>query len=673
MTDQSPSDGVADADSSVGQHGASEPEPAESATDPELAESASTSEAADSGHGVPKPIAALTIGALGVVFGDIGTSPLYSLKEAFHEHHDRTLEISDASVLGLLSLVFWSLVIVISIKYIFYVMRADNDGEGGILALTALVRPDGTKAKANAGKLVLFGLFGAALLYGDGMITPAISVLSALEGTETVTDSMTRYVVPIAIVILVALFWIQRRGTATVGRIFGPVMVVWFLTLGVLGLIHIFDDPSVFRAIAPWYAVDFFIQNGMLGLFCLGSVVLVVTGGEALYADMGHFGRRPIKLAWFAMVLPGLMLNYFGQGAMLLSHPGYIDNPFYRMAPSWSVWPLVVLSTAATVIASQALISGAFSLTRQAVQLGYLPRVRISHTSDSEEGQIYVPAINWLLCAACVALVLGFRTSNNLAAAYGLAVTGTMVITTVLFYRVARDRFGWPKAKAMWVLGGLLIVDLGFLSANIPKIPDGGWVPLAIGAAFLIVFTTWYTGRRITARRLAAEAKPLESFIELLDERDIMRNPGLGVYMGSNPDIVPQALSSHLRHARVLPSTVVVLAIKFENRPYVTGQDRIAYTDLGHGVHRIVHHSGFSDTIDIPALLAEEAPLYTPLSFDSATFILGRETLRVTGRPGMAIWREHLFVFMLRNATPADAFFKLPPDRTVELGVQVEI
>ncbi|NLA35804.1 MAG: KUP/HAK/KT family potassium transporter, partial [Actinobacteria bacterium] len=540
----------------------------------------------DKGGHATSSIAALTLGALGVVFGDIGTSPLYALKESFHIHHGRQLIVNEANVIGLLSLVFWALVIVISVKYIVFVMRADNEGEGGILALTALVRPDGTRARANAGWLVLFGLFGAALLYGDGMITPAISVLSALEGTEIVTDNVTPFILPTAIAILFVLFWFQKHGTAAVGKIFGPVMVLWFTTLGVLGLVHIFEDPAVFRAINPLNGVTFFVNNGMLGLFCLGSVVLVVTGGEALYADMGHFGRRPIKLAWYGLVLPGLMLNYFGQGAMLLADPTKIDNPFYRMAPEWAVWPMVILATLSTVIASQALISGAFSMTRQAVQLGYLPRVKITHTSESEEGQIYVPAINWMLCLACIALVVGFRTSSNLAAAYGLAVTVTMAMTTVLFYRVVRLRFGWSRVKALPVLGAILLIDLGFLGANVPKIPDGGWVPIVIGATFLLIFTTWNTGRSITGKRLAQQNRPLEEFVGTLGDPRIIRGPGLGVYMGSNPTVVPQSLSSHLRHASVLPTTVVVLAIKFENRPHVTGAERIEYDEFGHGVHR---------------------------------------------------------------------------------------
>ncbi|MFN8050061.1 MAG: potassium transporter Kup [Acidimicrobiales bacterium] len=625
-----------------------------------------------SGHS-SSSAAALTLGALGVVFGDIGTSPLYALRESFHEHHGRALVVDEANVLGLLSLVFWALVVIISIKYLLFVMRADNGGEGGILALTALVRPSGSLLAGSARWLVLLGLFGASLLYGDGMITPAISVLSAVEGTSVVTSNLDRFIIPISIAILVGLFMVQKRGTAAVGKVFGPIMVLWFVTLGVLGIIHIADGPGVFAALSPHHAVTFLVHNGTLGFLALGSVFLVVTGGEALYADMGHFGRRPIKMGWYGLVLPGLLLNYFGQGAMLLADPSKIDNPFYRMAPRWALWPLVVLATMATVIASQALISGAFSLTRQAVQLGYLPRVRITHTSESEEGQIYVPAINWLLLVACVGLVLGFRTSSNLAAAYGLAVTATMAITTILFYRVARTRFGWSAARTLPLCALFMMMDLGFLGANIPKIPDGGWVPLLIGGGFLIVLTTWFAGRKITAERIEHRNRRLVDFVEDLGRTPIMRGPGVGVYLGSNPDIVPQALSSHLRHASVLPSAVVVLAVRVANRPFVTGDDRLTYEDMGNGVHRLVHQVGFSEDIDVPKMLAEEASRLTGLDFDNASFVLGRETLRVTDRPGMAKWRERLFVTMLRNATTADVFFKLPPDRTIELGVQVEL
>ncbi|MEZ5321486.1 MAG: potassium transporter Kup [Microthrixaceae bacterium] len=617
---------------------------------------------------------ALTLGALGVVFGDIGTSPLYALREAFLAHHGRRLVLESANVVGLLSLVLWSLILVVSVKYLLVVMRADNGGEGGILALTALIRPTGSlKAGGSTRWLIVLGLFGASLLYGDGMITPAISVLSAVVGTSVVSGALDRYVPLISVVILVGLFSVQRHGTAAVGRVFGPVMVVWFATLGLLGASHISDHPAVLGAILPHHAVRFLLHNGILGFLVLGSVVLAITGAEALYADMGHFGRKPITRAWYFVVLPGLVLCYFGQGAMVLNDPRTIDNPFYRMAPRWALWPLVVLATSATVIASQALISGAFSLTRQAVQLGYLPRVRISHTSESEEGQIYVPAINTVLLVACIVLVVGFKTSTNLAAAYGLAVTGTMGITTILLYRVARTRFGWRRIIAVPMCSLFLVIDLMFLGANLPKIPDGGWVPLVIGGVFLLVLTTWFAGRKLTAERMENRFRRVEDFIDELETRHIMRGPGVGVYLGPNPDLVPQALSSHLKHAGVLPRNVLLLAIRTANVPHVERDAALAHDDLGDGIHRLVYTVGFSDDVDVPSMLETDGTRLTGIDFSRASYVLGRETLRVTDRPGMARWREHLFLTMVRNATTADVFFKLPPDRTIELGVQVEL
>ncbi|MCB1027598.1 MAG: potassium transporter Kup [Microthrixaceae bacterium] len=617
---------------------------------------------------------AATIGALGVVFGDIGTSPLYALRETFEGTGHAPPPITEANIVGVLSLVLWSVLLVVSLKYLTFVLKADNQGEGGILALTALIRPkDPRTASRQAMVLLLLGLFGAALLYGDGMITPAISVLSAVEGTSVVTESMAPWVVPIAIVILVGLFSVQRRGTAAVGRVFGPVMLLWFATLGVLGVSHIADELSVLKAVNPWYGLDFLINNGTRGFIALGSVFLVVTGAEALYADMGHFGAAPIRQAWYRIVLPGLVLNYFGQGAMLLAHPDRIDNPFYRMAPRWALWPLVLLATMATVIASQALISGAFSLTRQAVQLGYLPRVKITHTSDEEEGQIYIGVVNWLLLAACVALVVAFGSSANLAAAYGIAVTSTMFITTVLFYRVARDRFGWSIWPTSALTGLFLVIDLAFLGANLPKIPEGGWIPISIGGLILLILTTWFTGRAITAARLADTARPISDFAEELAEQPPLRGPGVGVYLGSNPDVVPQALSSHLRHARVLPEHVCVLAVMVQSRPHVPPEERLTAVKRSSGVWQLKIHLGYSDDVDVPRELERAGTELTGLDFSAASYVLGRETLRVTDRPGMAQWREHLFVFMLRNATTADAFFKLPPNQTIELGVQVEI
>jgi len=607
-----------------------------------------------------------------VVYGDIGTSPLYAIREVFTGHGGRAgPELTEANVLGVLSLTFWALILVISLKYIAIIMRADNHGEGGILALTALVRPSGS-LRGSTRYLVLFGLFGAALLYGDGMITPAISVLSAVEGTKEVTPAFEPYVVPIAIAILIGLFAVQKRGTAAVGRVFGPIVLVWFVVLAILGLIHIGDDPSVFRAVNPMYGLAFLSGNGTAGLLALGSVFLVVTGGEALYADMGHFGRRPILNGWYLVVLPALFLNYLGQGALILDDPTAIAQPFYRLAPRWALWPVVILATMATVIASQALISGVFSLTRQAIQLGYLPRMQVTHTSETEEGQIYVATVNWALLAACIALVVGFQSSTNLAAAYGLAVTATMAVTTILFYRVARTRMSWPVWKAAPLCGLFLLIDVAFLSGNVPKIPDGGWLPIVVGVAIMLSLTTWFAGRKITAERLADRAVPIEDIVARIERADLTRTRGVGAYLGSNPNVVPQALESHLRHAGALPRTVLTIAMTVEPQPHVALEDRIEHRDLGSGINVVRVHLGYADDVDLPEAIR---PLADQLGIDvdRVTWVLGRETLKVTNRPGMAIWREKFFVFMMRNSTPADTYFKLPPDRTVELGVQVEI
>jgi KUP system potassium uptake protein len=615
--------------------------------------------------------AALTVGALGIVYGDIGTSPLYALRETF-ESPAHELPVVEANVLGALSLIFWALVVIISAKYLLFVMRADNGGEGGILALTSLTTPLATPARRARTTLVLVGLFGTALLYGDGMITPAISVLSAVEGTTVAAPSMERWVVPIAVVILVGLFTVQARGTARIGRVFGPVMVLWFTTLAGLGIVHLAQDPGVLAALDPTHAVTYFADNGFRGLLSLGAIFLVVTGGEALYADMGHFGRRPIRLGWFGFVGPALVIHYFGQGAMLIEDPGAIDNPFYRMAPSWGIYPLLVLATAATVIASQALISGAFSLTKQAVQLGYSPRLRIRHTSETEMGQIYVPAVNWALMVACVGLVVGFGSSTNLAAAYGVAVTATMGITTILFYVVAREHFGWSLPAAGALCAAFLAVDVAFLSANLFKIPAGGWFPLVIGAVVVTVLTTWRTGRSLVASRLGANRLPLADYVASVMRRPPPRVPGQAVYLFSTTGLTPPALVANLRHNNALHRTVVVLSIVTEDVPHVLGARRLVTTDLGHGFHQAVLHVGFLDDPDVMEALADHGG-HLGLDLHSVAFVLGREALRVTRRPGMARWREHLFALMSRNATPAANYFGLPPERTLEIGVAVEL
>ncbi len=620
----------------------------------------------------------LALGALGVVYGDIGTSPLYSMRETFESpHHD--LAFNDANILGVLSLITWSLIIIITFKYLAFVMRADNQGEGGILALTSLVpqkAPDKARSRRFARSrwvLILIGLFGTALLYGDGMITPAISVLSAVEGTALINPAMKDFVVPIAVVILVILFAVQPRGTAKIGRVFGPIMVVWFITLAVLGVTHIVGNPSVLAGLNPIHAFEFFVNNKFNGFLALGSVFLVVTGGEALYADMGHFGRSPIKLGWFVLVLPALLLNYFGQGALLMAEPSAIENPFYRLAPEWALYPLVGLATMATVIASQALISGAFSMTMQATQLGYSPRVRIRHTSETEAGQIYVPAINWALMIACIGLVIGFRSSTNLAAAYGLAVTATMVITTMLFFVVARERMGWSLTKAVVACGIFIVIDLGFLGANVFKIPYGGWFPLVIGAAVFTMLTTWRKGRELVADRLARNKIALTDFAANIEASPPTRVSGDAVYLYSTPDQTPPSLAANLRHNHALHERVVVLSILTEQVPRVAPEDRLDIVELGNGLYRLTGHYGFLEDPNIPELFEAANDRDFAIDMDDVTYFLGREALRVTRAPGMARWREHLFAFMSRNATPAANYFSLPMDQTIEVGVQVEL
>ncbi len=621
---------------------------------------------------------ALTLGALGIVFGDIGTSPLYAFRESFESAGDR-LVVDEAAALGIVSLILWSLLIIISTKYLVFVMSADADGEGGILALMTIATraPDGS-SKRPAGTvafLTAIGLFGTALLYGDGMITPAISVLSAVEGSELAISGIDDFVIPVSIAILVGLFAIQSRGTGTIGRIFGPVMVVWFLVLAGLGIRQIAMEPGVLRALSPTYAVSFVLDNGIGAFLALGSVFLVVTGGEALYADMGHFGRRPITIAWYTLVLPGLVLNYFGQAALLIRDPSAIDNPFYRLAPSWGVLPLVVLATTATVIASQALISGAFSLTMQATQLGFAPRMRIVHTSESEAGQVYVPAVNWGLMVACVGLVVGFGSASALAAAYGVAVTTTMVITTVLLWFVLRDRFGWSGTSATALCAAFGVIDVGFFAANVLKIPAGGWFPLVVGLAVFTVLTTWRTGRRLVGARIRSGQVPLQTFLDSVADHDgdIARVPGTAVYLFSNPAMTPPALIANLRHNHVLHEDLVVASIRFVGVPRVLPGRRTTVTTLGMGLRQIVVDYGFMEEPDLPSALGQGASRKEHLDVERATWFLGTESIIVTRRPGMAMWRERLFRLLSRNAQSAADYFNLPADRTVSLGSQVDI
>ena len=617
-----------------------------------------------------KYLAFLSLAALGVVYGDIGTSPIYALRESLHGAHG--VNASPENVLGVLSLIFWSLILVISIKYLGFIMRADNNGEGGIIALTALVIPSHGEPKGFPKVLVLAGLFGAALLYGDSMITPAISVLSAVEGLEVATPFFTPYVIPITVVILVGLFSIQSKGTALVGSFFGPIVLVWFLTLGALGVLHLADSPEVIRALNPVYGAQFFIRNGIRGFLVLGSVFLVVTGGEALYADMGHFGRFPIRLMWFAVVLPALLLNYFGQGAMVIAHPETIEQPFYLMAPRWALYPLVGLTTVATVIASQAVITGAFSLTRQAVQLGYLPRLEIKHTSEREIGQIYISGINWLLMIASIGLVVGFGSSSRLAAAYGVAVTTDMVFTTILFAFVARSRLGWSRWAIALLVIAFLTVDLAFWGANLPKIPLGGWFPLVVAAGIFVVMTTWRKGRTVIGARFKEQTLPIDLFVREMTHKPPHRVPGTAVYMHSGI-ATPPALLHNLKHNKVLHERVILLRVVTEDIPYVPTSERTECESLGAGLWRVEVRYGFSQDPHIPAALAQCPPQGLDFKPMDTTYFLGREKLIAIKGPPMRLWRARLFSLLSRNALGATTFFHLPPNRVVELGTQIEI
>jgi KUP system potassium uptake protein len=617
-------------------------------------------------------LATLSIVALGVVYGDIGTSPLYAIRECFYGPH--AVEPTHDHVLGVLSLMFWALIVVISIKYLVFVLRAANQGEGGILALTALATPIKPSGRTERSILILIGLFGAALLYGDGIITPAISVLGAMEGLSVATPVLQPYIVPITVAILVALFFFQSRGTARVGKVFGPITLLWFVVLAVLGLLQVLRHPSVLAAVNPMYAVTFFADTGWHGYLVLGSVFLVVTGGEALYADMGHFGTRPIRIDWFAIVLPSLLLNYFGQGALLLENPAAAQNPFYLLAPSWAIYPMIVLAVVAAVIASQAVISGAYSLTMQAVQLGFSPRIKIDHTSKHAYGQIYIGGINWALMIGCILIVLGFRTSSNLAAAYGVAVTSTMVITTILFYVVARERWGWSTSTAGSLSAFFLIIDLAFFGANIIKIAQGGWLPIVLAAVVYTVLLTWKRGRRILGERIQAEARRLEDFVKEALGRRVARVPGTAVFMNGTASKTPPAMLHNLEHNKVMHEQVVFVTVKTQQIPHVAPSHRLEVEDFGGGMYRVRVHYGFMDEPNIPQALAD-AHIHglPPLEPSQTTFFLGRETIIASARPGMALWRERLFALMSRNATTATAYFGIPPDRVVELGEQIEI
>ena len=613
----------------------------------------------------------MALSALGVVYGDIGTSPLYALKESFHHGHN--IGITHDNIFGILSLIFWSLIIVISLKYLRYVLKADNKGEGGILALTALVTPRTDKHASKRKNLIRLGLFGTALLYGDGMITPSISVLSAVEGLELITPVFSPYIIPITIAILIGLFSVQKYGTDAVGKIFGPLTLFWFFTLGGLGIYNIIKEPAVLMAINPYYAFHFFVENSWNGFLVLGSVFLVVTGGEALYSDLGHFGRHPIQRAWFCVVLPCLVLNYFGQGALLTHNPLAAKNPFFLMAPNWMLTPLVILATLSTVIASQALITGVFSITMQAVQLGYIPRVLIEHTSEKEFGQIYVKSMNRMLMIACILLVFFFKTSSNLAAAYGIAVTTTMGVTTILFYLVARQKWRWSRLKAGVICGFFLIIDLSFWGANLLKIVDGGWVPLAVGLFIFVMMTTWKKGRKLLAQRIRDEVIPLSLFLDKIDAQKPYRNPGIAIYMASGLKDTPYALIQSFEHYKSIHEHLIFLSVVTEEIPQVPQSRRVEVNSIGHGCYTVFIHYGYMERPNIPKELDGLQIGNILLNPNEATYFIGKERLFATEKPGMAIWREKLFAFQTANAQDATTFFQLPRKRVMEVGVQVEL
>lgn len=615
----------------------------------------------------------LVLSALGVVYGDIGTSPLYSLKEAFHHSHN--LPVTDGNVMGILSLIFWSLILIISLKYNLLILKADNRGEGGILALTALISNLFRNNSKRLKILTIFGLFGTALLYGDGMITPAISVLSAVEGLELVQPALHPYIVPLTVAILICLFSIQRHGTEKVGKIFGPITLVWFLTLGTLGLVKVIQSPGVLLSISPMYAIDFFLNNGAMAFLVLGSVFLVVTGGEALYSDLGHFGRKPINMAWFCLVLPCLLLNYFGQGALLLENPTAIRNPFYLLAPSWGLLPLVILATMATVIASQALITAVFSLTMQAVQLQYFPRMDISHTSHTEMGQIYVGNMNIFLMFSCIALVVTFGSSTALAAAYGIAVTMTMLITTVLFYFVVRYNWKWSNLIALPLCGFFASVELCFFGANLLKIIHGGWFPLVVGGIIFTIMTTWNQGRKILYDRMLEMITPVNEVLNKINRLRIYRNPGVAVYLAGQPQYAPSTLMWNLQHYSSLHEIVLIVTVRTEEVPFVAPENRAFVKEVGQGFYNIQLRYGFMEVPNLPeALKRITLANNEPVPVGKVTYFLGQEHLLAKDNgKGMPLWREKLFAFMSRNSEAASKFFNLPPGQVITVGLMIEL
>ncbi len=623
-------------------------------------------------HERKQPLPALALAAIGVVFGDIGTSPLYALKEAFSASHG--IELNEASVLGVISLLFWAIVIVVGIKYVLFVMRADNNGEGGVLALMTLALRTLKESGRATGVLMMLGIFGACMFYGDAVITPAMSVISAVEGLEIATPKLAGYVIPITIVILVGLFWIQRRGTSVVGKLFGPIMVLWFLTLAVLGVYHIVQMPRVLIALNPYYAFSFMAAHVLQAYIVLGSVVLVLTGAEALYADMGHFGAKPIRYGWYGLVMPSLLLNYFGQGALLMYSPEARESPFFLMAPDWALLPLVILSTVATVIASQAVISGAYSLTSQAIQLGYVPRMKILHTSDLAIGQIYIPVVNWMLLVIILCIVIGFKSSENLAAAYGLAVTATMLVTTILASVVMTKLWGWNKVLVSGIIGVFFIIDVGFFGASLLKIEQGGWLPLGIGGVLFFLLMTWFKGRMIVKDRTAADGIPLMPFLKGLLAHPPHRVSGTAIYLTGSDTLVPVSLLHNLKHNKVLHERTIFLNFVTRDVPYVDDDARVDVKDVGGGLFLVKAQYGFNETPDVKAVLNEIGRSHD-MTFElmDTSFFMARETVVPTQLPGMSVWRERVFAWMHQNAAKPTDFFSIPANRVVELGTKIEI
>jgi KUP system potassium uptake protein len=616
-------------------------------------------------------LAGLTLAAVGIVYGDIGTSPLYSLKTVFDPMHG--LVLTPANLVGVVSLIFWGLSVIVSFKYVTLVLRADNRGEGGIMALLALALGAVGERRRTQFALLLIGVFGAALFYGDSVITPAISVLSAVEGLEVATPALQAYVVPLTIVILICLYAAQRHGTAGIGRWFGPVMLVWFAALAAMGVLNIVRSPGILVALNPWHAVRFFVDNGGIAFLALGAIVLAFTGAEALYADMGHFGRKPIRLAWFAVAFPALALNYLGQGGLLLARPDAIANPFFQQLGSWSVYPLVVLSTIATVIASQATISGTFSMTKEAIALGFLPRMRTVHTSEQEIGQVYLPVINWLQLIAVVLAVVGFGSSDALASAYGIAVTATMLATTILTYFVIRYRWRMNLLLCLGATGFFFVIDAAFFSANVLKILHGGWFPLTLGVLLFTLMLTWRRGRAQMFENLQKHAIPLDAFLESLFIAPPTRVAGTAIFLRGESDGVPHAMLHNLLHNKVLHERVVFLTVYIADEPYVDAASRIRITDLGHGCHQVDVKFGFKDEPDIPGILDQCAAHGLAFDMMQTSFFVARQTVISTPGGGMAPWREHLFVAMQRNARDAADYYRIPTNRVIELGTQVEI